>query len=127
MRNFYTLTSYFDLTKVFPPWLLLDIDVFYARSFIPWYGSCGTVPFSSLYFSILPFGKILQVLPQILFQVLFLSYITITYKLHLLEVPWAPECSILKLANPYFSFAFLVQKFFHVLQLGDYSFSPAHN
>lgn len=81
----------------------------------------GLVTLSLLLFlvlNVLTFGKILQeVLPQILFQVLFLFYITIIHKLHIFEVPMAPECSTLKLSTPYFSFAFSVQKFFHILKL----------
>lgn len=60
-----------------------------------------------LIFQCLTLGKILQkVLPQILFQVLFLSYTTISHGLHFLWGGQAPECSILKLPVPSFSYAF---------------------
>ena len=62
---------------------------------IPWCGSCDSIPITVACTSVSWYGKILQeVLPQILFQVLFLSYIAIIHKLHLLKMPTAAECPI---------------------------------
>lgn len=123
IRNLYTLILYLDLTRIFPLWLLLRyFDVFYAGST---FLGVGLVTLSPLLFLLLQCLDVAKFCRKYCIKYCFKFILFPILPSYINYIFWrCPQ--LLNVLLPYFSFAFSVQKFFHVLKLRDYFLSPAH-